>query len=258
MSTPPRLPSSNLQFGFLPAPPPLSRIVARAMTCCALAQRIEIEPPPGTVLDDEARAGTDDLLELSLEWLERHGMAAEPSTAERGVLQTPAGALDGTTRERHAAAGEAAAVIAWSLRCAPLPPFDADADAAAVATALGWLGDSGAALPTQARLRNREDLGTYLDAVSAVHWRLRTAATTPGGGDPVSLARWAVDRYSWPEGVTPLEIAADGDLALGGRSIAAATPQELYAALRRIRERHHATLWLLGQARDWDAINLNL
>ena len=30
------------------------------------------------------------------------------------------------------------------------------------------------------------------------------------------------------------------------------------AALRRIRERHRATLWLLGQARDWDAIDLNL
>ena len=72
------------------------------------------------------------------------------------------------------------------------------------------------------------------------------------------MARWAVGRYAWPEGVAPLEIAPDGDLALGGRPIAAASPPELLSALRRIRERHRATLWLLGQARDWDAIDLSL
>jgi hypothetical protein len=45
-------------------------------------------------------------------------------------------------------------------------------------------------------------------------------------------------------------------MALGGQGLAAATPLELYAALRRVRERHRATLWLLGQQRDWDAIVL--
>jgi hypothetical protein len=257
MSHPPRPPASNLQFGFLPSPPPLARIVARAMTCCALAQRTEIEPPRGAVIDEETRAGIQDLLELSLEWLERQAVAAEASAAESAALQAAAGTLEPQARERFAEAGEAAAVIAWALRRAPLPAFDADADAAAIAAALGWLADAGAALSTSARLRSREELGSYLDAVSAVHWRLRNAIATPDG-DAVSMARWAADRYAWPEDVAPLGIAPNGDLALGGGPIAAASPPELLSALRRIRERHRATLWLLGQARDWDAIDLSL
>lgn len=291
-STPPRT-RAGQPFGFLPSPPPLPRIAARAMCCCALAQRAEIEPAADG--EPEVLEGTNELIDLSLEWLERQGMAAELSVAEREFLAARAGTLDAAARERHAAAGEAAATLAWALRCAPLPGFDVDADAAEVAGALGWLSEGGATLGTRALLREREQVGTYLDAISAVHWRLRErtrpdapagAADTPGDddagpaadanpdadpraqatGEPgattiggiVSMQRWQADRYTWPDGVTPLALAADGDMALGGRSLAAATPNELYAALRRVRERHRATLWLLGQQRDWDEILLNL
>ncbi len=153
-------------------------------------------------------------------------------------------------------------MIAWALRCAPLPAFDVDADAAAVAAALGWLDDAGATLGTTARLRSREEVGAYLDAVSAVHWRLRQQARPPEDGEErpvaVSMARWQPDRHAWPEDVTPLALAADDDLALGGRSIAEASAPQLLAAWERIRERHRATLWLLGQQRDYDAVELNL
>lgn len=268
MSPTPRPPGAPMQFGFLPSPPPLPRIVARAMACCALVQRVEVEPPPGALVDEETLAGTNDLLQLSLEWLASHGMDAELLAAERAALEAATGTLDAASRERFADAGEAAAVIAWALRSAELPGFDVDADAAAIAHALGWLGDGGATLAMRARLRSREDLGAALDAISAVHWRLRArtepadaAAATPEldpGSGTVSMARWQPDRYAWPEGMTPLALAPDGDLALAGRSIAAATPQQLLAGLRRMRERHRAILWLLGQQRDWDAIDLSL
>jgi hypothetical protein len=218
-------------------------------------------------------------------------MAGELSAAEREFLGARAGTLDPASRERYAVAGEAAATLAWALRCATLPGFDVDADAAGIAGALGWLSDDGATLGTRAHLREREQVGTYLDAISAAHWRLRertrpdAAAThhaaTPeesadraaatadddaalagapaGSSAPaiattVSMERWRPDRYDWPEDVTPLALATDGDMALGGASLATATPRELYAGLRRVRERHRATLWLLGQQRDWDAI----
>lgn len=283
-ATPPRT-RAGQPFGFLPSPPPLPRIVARAMVCCALVQRVEIEPPAGA--EPVVLEGTDDLIDLSLEWLERHGMATEISATEREFLGARAGTLEPAARERHASAGEAAATLAWALRCAPLPGFDVDADAAEVAAALGWLSDGGATLGTRALLREREQVGAYLDTISAAHWRLRertrpegprtidlrpdgdaaegdaTGATAPDPttttlGTTVSMERWQPGRYDWPEGVTPLALATDGDMALGGRSLADAAPLELYAALRRVRERHRATLWLLGQQRDWDEILLNL
>ena len=259
MNAPPRRPDGPMTFGFLPSPPPLPRTAARALACCALVQRAEIEPPAGEPLDDDARAGIDDLIELSLDWLERQEMAGELRPAERAALEAKAGELPADSREHYADAGEGAAVIAWALRRAPLPGFDVDADAAAVAAALGWLDEAGATLATTAHLRNREELATYLDAVSAVHWRLRARIEpdSPATG-AVSMTRWQVERFAWPEDVTPLALAEDGDLALAGQSICAAPPAALLAALRRIRERHRATLWLLGQARDWDAIDLNL
>jgi Domain of unknown function (DUF4272) len=257
----PRGADGNPTFGFLPSPPTLPRIAARALICCALAQRIEIEPPPAAPLDAGTLEGMNELLELSMEWLERHGLATELTGSERAVLQQPVGTLDDALREAFAHRGEAAGVIAWALRLAPLPAFDVDTDAAATAAALGWLDDAGAGLGSTARLRSREDVGAYLDVVSVVHWRLRRRAEPAPDGDApsgVSMARWHPDRYAWPEDVTPLGLASDDDLALGGRSIAVATPPVLLAAWQRIRERHRATLWLLGQHRDYDAVEFTL
>jgi Domain of unknown function (DUF4272) len=257
----PRGADGNPTFGFLPSPPTLPRIAARALVFCALAQRVEIEPPPGTPLDAGTLEGMNELLELSMEWLARQGLAAELTRRERAVLQQPVGTLDDSLREPFAHSGEAAGVIAWALRRAPLAAFDADTDSAAVAEALGWLDDAGAELGSTALLRTREEVGAYLDAVSAVHWRLRRQAEPPQAGDApagVSMARWQPDRYAWPGDVTPLELAPDEDLALGGRSIVAASPAVLLAAWQRVRERHRATLWLLGQHRDYEAVEFTL
>jgi hypothetical protein len=259
MKPPARRSGQPLQFGFLPSPPPLPRMVARAMACCALAQRVELEPPAGEAVDAATRAGSDELLQLSLEWLGRHGMEAELSATEHAALAAATGSLDPDARERFADAGEGAAVIAWALRCAALPPFDADADAAAIAASLGWLAESGTTLGSRARLRSREELGAALDAIGAVHWRLRARAEPAAGvgAGVVSMARWQPDRFAWPEDMTPLELAPDGDLALDGQPIAAVTDPQLLAGLRRLQARHRAILWLLGQQRDWDAIELS-
>ncbi|MCU0759401.1 MAG: DUF4272 domain-containing protein [Steroidobacteraceae bacterium] len=258
MKPPARRSGQPLQFGFLPSPPPLPRIVARAMACCALAQRVEVEPPAGEPLDAPTLQGTDELLQLSRDWLAGHAMDAELSTAERAALAAATGTLDAAARERFADAGEGAAVIAWALRCADLPSFDADADAAAIAASLGWLAEAGTTLGSRARLRSRDELGAALDAIGAVHWRLRARTAPAADAGTVSMARWQPDRFAWPEGMTPLALASDGDLALDGGPIAAASPQQLLAGLRRLRARHRAILWLLGQQRDWDAIELSL
>lgn len=263
----PRGPDGQPTFGFLPSPPPLPRIAARALISCALAQRVELEPADHAVVDAQTLEGLNELLELSFDWLHQQGLDAELSGSERAALQQPAGTLGEALREHFEHRAEAAAVIAWALRRAPIPAFDVDADAAEIAAALGWLDDAGTTLGSTARLRSREEVGAYLDAVSAVHWRLRQQARSArlidadardeDGPVGVSLARWRPDRHAWPEDVTPLQLAADDDLALQGRSLAEASAQQLLAAWQRVRERHHATLWLLGQQRDYDAIEIN-
>jgi hypothetical protein len=131
-----------------------------------------------------------------------------------------------------------------------LPAIDVDADAIGTAEALGWLSDAGARLGTTARLRTRDTLMAALDAQAAVHWRL-LERTRPARAS-ISMSRFAPDAYDWPEGVTPFELR-EGDLVLGGVPLSAATPQGLFAALRRAQERHRALLWLLGQQRNyWD------
>ncbi len=278
----PRGADGNPTFGFLPSPPPLPRIAARALICSALAQRIELEPPPGAPLDAGTLEGMNELLELSMDWLGRHHLDTELTGRERAVLQQPVGTLGDPLREHFAHRGEAAGVIAWALRRGTIAAFDADFDAAAVAESLGWLDDEGAGLGSTARLRHRDEVGAYLDAVSAVHWRLRQQARPPQAADEapdgvapasvspvgtspigllpigISLARWHPDRHAWPEGVTPLALAPDDDLALDSRPIGVAPAPVLLAAWQRIRERHRATLWLLGQHRDYDAVEFTL
>lgn len=230
-------------FGMLAAPPPLPRIAARALIACAIAQRVDLESHPNAT---EARQ----LIELAHGWLTEHALISEADAVEHDMLHAAPGTLSDALAARFAPLAECAVVIAWALQRGTVPAIDVDADAVTTAQALGWLSDAGAQLGTTARLRSRETLMAALDAQGAMHWRL-LERTRPESAS-ISMSRFARDAYEWPEGVTPCELR-DDDLALDGAPLSAATPQGLFAALRRTQERHRALLWLLGQQRNyWD------
>jgi hypothetical protein len=233
-------------FGLLASPPPLPRLAARGLLSCALAMRADLEAHP----DREAAAA---LIALTRDWLERQGFAAEAEAEERAALEAPPGTLDGTARERCSACGEAAALLGWALQRCDLPGFDTDADAAAVAAALGLLEPEGGELATRGRLRSRETLMDLLDAIGAVHWRLLEHTRRPDA--QVSMQRFGAAVHRWPEGVVPCELAGD-DLAIAGRALRELDPVMLLAALRRVQERHRALLWLLGQNRAYAEVAL--
>jgi hypothetical protein len=228
-------------FGLLASPPTLQRLVARGFVACAVTMRVDLEAHGDATEVAE-------LMQLARDWLAAHGHAAELEPDEAAVLAATHGTLAGADRERFAAQAEAAAVLGWALQLCPLPPFDAEADGAATAAALGWLTDAGAALATQARLRPREQLMALLDALGAVHWRL--LEHTRRDDAAVSMQHFSATEHAWPPDVTPCELL-DGDLAIGGRRLRELTPAMLFATLRRLQERHRAALWVLGQQREY-------
>lgn len=228
-------------FGLLASPPPLLRLVARGFVACATAMRADLEA------HDDPAAATE-LIALGHDWLLAHGYAVELDPGEAALLAAPHGTLTQAQRERFAAQPEAAAVLGWALQRCALPPFDGDADGAAIAAELGWLTQAGAGLATQARLRPREQLMALLDALGAVHWRL--LEHTRHADAVVSMQHFAATEHAWPPGVNPCELR-DGDLAIGGQPLRELAPATLFATLRRVQERHRAALWALGQQRDY-------
>lgn len=237
---PPRLPALAQNFGLLASPPPLAVVVARAFASCALAMRAQLDTH-----DDAAAVAL--IVEQARGWLTQHGFDRVLGDDESAALAAAPGELAPAMRERYALLGEAAAVLAWGLRRMPLPAPDQPCDAADAAEALGFLTDAGAALPTQARLRDREETARYADIAGALHWRIQRQMTEPA---PLMMRRWPSDQLAWPEDVAAAQFI-DEDLALGGKAIASLGVPELLGWLQCAAERHRAALWLLGQQRDY-------
>lgn len=239
-ASPPRLPALAQNFGLLASPPPLQIVVARAFTSCALAMRAQLD------LHEQADAVTA-IISQARTWLAEHGFDRVLDDDEAAALAAAPGTLDPALRERYALLGEASGVLAWALRCAALPAPDTPIDAADAAAALGFLTAPGAALATSARLRDREETARYADIAGALHWRIQRQMTEPGA---LLMSRWRGDQLAWPEEVSPAQFV-DEDLAAGGRAVSTISDRELLPWLQRTAERHRASLWLLGQQRDY-------
>jgi len=242
---------SGPNYGFLAQPPPVQRTVARGFVCCAIALRADLEPAIGSPAPGLDVDSVLQLLELTRRWLEHSGFDAELDDAERGLLDSLPGARHSGLLEPFAQHKEALGVIAWVLRAAPLVSIDEDVDAGSIAAAMGWLTDDGATLHTRARPRTREQLAAYLDAIAATHWRISEHVRQPAS---IGMTRWGAAAGVWPEETAPIALAAGGDLALAGEDIDKAGPSTLLAALQRVQGRHRATLWLLGQHRDFRSV----
>lgn len=237
---PPRLPALAQNFGQLASPPPLAVVVSRAFASCALAMRAQLDTH-----DDPAAVGL--IVEQARGWLAQHGFDRVLDRDESAAMAASVGELTPAQRARYGMLGEAAAVLAWGLRRMALPAPEQPCDAADAAEALGFLTDEGAALATQARLRDRDETASYADIAGALHWRIQRQLTEPG---PLLMSRWRSDQLQWPEAVTAAQFH-DEDLAKDGRAITTLGDGELLQWLQVAAERHRASLWLLGQQRDY-------
>jgi hypothetical protein len=235
-------------FGFLAAPPPLARIVARAHLCCALLLRTELDTEPHS-----AEAGA--ILATLRGWLERAGASVELEPQESAALGAPRGALSAEQRERCGWLGEAAGVFGWALRRGPLPAPGAAADSPVIAEGLGFLSAEGESLGKRAQLRPRAEVLAALELLEVAGARLRRSlepAATRGTAR-LSLARWRDPDYPWPEDMMRFSFVGD-DLGLEGRAPEDLPLAQRFTAWRALLERRRAALWLLGAATHYSAV----
>jgi hypothetical protein len=238
-----------------PSPAP-ARVARRALALCALACRSQLEPHAA---DPEARA----IHAALAPWLDAAGVDAEFEPDEARVVRTPLGALDAVDAAAAGWRGEGAATLAWSLGRWTLPDVATAVDAADVAQRLDWLADDPRAFVDGARLRPRTDLVQLAEMLEVAHWRLnrddgrdegRDEGRADGGGSRVSLRAFDAGAFRWPNDAAPLAFAADGDLALDGRPLAAATGDERRRARRIVDERRRAVNWLVGAHATYSAV----
>jgi hypothetical protein len=229
-----------------PPQPAAARVARRALALCAVACRSQLEPHAG---DAEARAIHDSVRA----WLAAARVDAELEDEERRIVETPLGQMSREDATSAGWRGEGAATLAWGLGRWTLPAIDETVDASDVAMQLDWLADDPLALTESAQLRARTDVVQLAEMLEVAQWRLdRELAGEPA----VSLRNFDARSFQWPRHVQPLQFGEDGDVSLGGKSLADAPEHSKRLALRVVMERRRAVNWLAGQHAVYSAVDV--
>ncbi len=217
------------------SPPDPARVAARSLVLSAVIFRSFMEIWPSSRHIDEARR-------RAIDWLDRLGVGGEVEPREAAVLAAPPFAIDEEVRIAVTWLTEGLLVLAWALGRKDLPRHDDQVDPEELTESLGLLEvDAARGLLAAASLRPRAELARVARSLLAVHWRLREFARRPGPMDFAHRAREA--GLDLDPALIPL---VDGDLAIGGRTIAEAPRESVEDCLGIAHERHRAMNWLLG------------
>lgn len=223
-------------------PPAIDRVARRLIVVAACAAR------------SLAEADGDHLAEARgalLDWVEGTGAAVELEPWEATLLAAAPGGVDERDRIDGSWRTEGAAVLAWSLGLVDLPPPDQVSDPGVVFAAIGLAAvDATEDAIGRASARADAAIEVLRRQLLTVHWRLVEHRLRPG---PIDLAAVAT-QHSWgPLTVEGLPLV-DGDLAIGGRPVAEADPEDVGRATSIAMERHRAVNWLVegGSFTDTD------
>ncbi len=198
------------------ASPPV--VLHRARALYAVAERGLIE---AGMRDDAAGA-----LQALRDQVALEDLRSALDDDELGLLETPHGALDRASIERAIGHLEGAVVLGWALELLALPAHDHAASSGELADAL-----AAAVSPV---LRPRAELLRAGHRLDAIHARLQQP--------------WPFDfvRQSQEHGFDLFGIAiVERDLAIAGKPVSRADPDELRIALAIASERLRAITWLL-------------
>ncbi|MEM7248773.1 MAG: DUF4272 domain-containing protein [Acidobacteriota bacterium] len=222
-------------------PPTAERVQRRALALSAMVCRGFLEQDAGA---QEAEAFRGRLLD----WLRQHGVADELEPSELAFLDAELGSADPQAVVNATWRAEGVGVLAWALGRFELTPHDVPLDPKAAADAVGFLAE---AIEPEPRLRASDELTTQSEILFATHWRIRDHSLNRGSLDFAEFARTC---WFGPLVITGLPLA-EGDLAVGGRSIAKAEPQQVGFCLSMALERHQAIRWVLGWSELYSEID---
>jgi hypothetical protein len=234
-------------------------VAGRALVLAALHYRIAFDNFLLQRADERSRPANANLLS----WVEEVGLLPEFEPAERDLLRAPLGRLPAEAVAGESWRLEGLGVLAWALQRYRLPPYDSPVGPA-VLEGLDLFSPPGAPdLRDTAAVRPQEEVRRYAAQITVVHWRLRqfqldrgsplyqevTRAAPPwghGAGQRMDLAAHLRAhpgfQDSWLEGLR----LVGGDLALGGRSVADASPGDVRQCTAMAVARQVAAYWLRG------------
>lgn len=218
-----------------PTTPTPQRVAARALVMSAVACRGFIENAAGNTEAEELRLRV-------VEWLRTIGISSEVEPAGMAVLDAPLGTLSSQQAINAGWLCEGLAMLAWALRRFPLPEYDKEVDAYAVAEALDFLWDDAGDLLHTSELRSETEIQNLEDQLLDLHWRLADFKKRPHWMDFQAF----IEKHR----VDPLQMNirfAENDLAIGGLPISEAAVADVDLLNSLARERHQALNWLLGQ-----------
>jgi uncharacterized protein DUF4272 len=215
-------------------PPDADRVAKRALILAALTCRGHLDTggPDASAMYARLR-----------QWFDRLALGDETDESERQLMAAPLGSLEPTVSARATWNAEGLAVVAWALRRFDLPSHDTKVDPFEVTDAVGLLSDD-VWLLDEPELRPAEQLGALRDVLYGLHSRLAD----------FRRHRTPKDARTWfePAWFETLQLAGpfavDGDIVLGGLSLAEASEQQLEECLWVIAERHRASIWLVGES----------
>jgi hypothetical protein len=209
--------------------------------------------------DESSRLANANLLK----WVEEAGLLSEFEPGERELLTTPLGELPGDTAAIESWRLEGLGVLAWALRRFRLPPYDAVVGSTVLEGLELFNPLASPDLRETAEMRPAEEIDRYAAQITIVHWRLRqfqlhrgspvyreaTRAAPPWGHGVGARMDFAAHLHAhprfqdyWLEGLR----LVGGDLALGGQSIADASPEDVQQCMAMAVARQIAAYWLRG------------
>ena len=241
------------------SPPPARRVARRALVLAALHYRLIFENFLLQRADERSRVANANLLN----WVDEVGLLPEFEPGERDLLQTPLGRLPADAVANESWRLEGLGVLAWGLQRYRLPPSDALVGSA-VLEGLELFNPPGSPdLRDTAAVRPPEEIRRYATQITIVHWRLRQFQLDRGSPLYQEVSRAAPP---WGHGVGErMDFAAHlrthpgfqdywleglhlvgGDLGLGGRSLADASPEDVRQCTSMAAARQVAAYWLRG------------
>ncbi|MCI0457078.1 MAG: DUF4272 domain-containing protein [Gemmataceae bacterium] len=216
-------------------PPPPIEVARRALILSAVVCRANLE----RYQDHDYRRRTREEIR---DWLEELDLWPHLEPEEKKILSAPFGKLPRRLSIQGTWYVEGLAILAWALRRGDFPPHTEKVDVIAVTNALDFLHPDAAGLLEAPPLRSPDELK------AAREW-FYDAHCTLGGflrhGNKGRLAEW-IGQFLEKLAVKPEEVMVEGVLAFKGQPLPAADRKELENWEDLIRERHRASIWLVG------------
>lgn len=223
--------------------PSATRVAKRMYVLATLAAR--------GLLDMNLSMGNEPACQLEElhQWYESLNLEDEAESLEKTIIYTPIKKLSEQDMINSTWGLEALSVLAWSLSYFEIPVYDELVHTDKLLHDLSFL-DSIAALSKiqTAELRSSDDLSRYSEEIFAYDWRMVDFRVNPKKLNflEVKIGPAPFD-HTWAKLI-------DGDLAIQGKRIDKANPNDISTAQSIAVERHKASNWLQGYAQKYSHI----